>query len=218
MGLLSGYEQIGLFGTEGNSLPPITTYSGMFDFTPESVCIVDIAYALAGNSRYGGHSNPRMNVAQHSCVVAALSSDPFEGLMHDAHEAYVVDVPKPLKSVLKDYDKLEAAAAHAVRAKFSLPLEVSEATKLADVVTLFWEAYWLIHDKGEAWGRREDFLKDWMVKTKFRTLSPEHSESLFKTSFDYMYGRPLEQQLAFVRNVLRPELGIPKDVDIYVQE
>ena len=211
------FDQIGLFETEGNGLPTITTVTGRFDFTPATVNLDDMAYALSSIRRYGGHAKPRINVAQHSLTVAALAKNPFEGLMHDAHEAYVFDMPKPVKVLLPDYIKLEGVASSAVRDYFGLPHEESNKTKHADLCTLFWEASWIIHNMGEDWHCRSDYLLPWMEKVKLTPLSDEHTEWLFKLAVASMWGKSIEHQRTFVNNTLRRELGIPLDVDIYAE-
>lgn len=72
------------------------------DIKPEDIDIKDIAYALAGINRYGGHS--RITVAMHSVAAAwaakELGYDLLTqqwALLHDAAEAYFGDVPKPMQ-------------------------------------------------------------------------------------------------------------------------
>lgn len=74
----------------------------------------DIAFALSNIARFGGHCS-FYSVAEHSylCSVASLILYPtqidlaYSCLMHDATEAYIGDVPKPLKLMLPDYNLLE---------------------------------------------------------------------------------------------------------------
>jgi len=84
----------------------IHMYSGAivnpFYLQPEDICLTDIVYGLAGIRRYQGQS--RLTVAQHSCHVAdelqKAYGDPrltLAGLMHDASEAYLGDIPSPMK-------------------------------------------------------------------------------------------------------------------------
>ena len=69
---------------------------------PEDIDIKDIAYALAGINRYGGHS--RVTVAVHSVATAWVAKEMGYdiltqqwALLHDAAEAYFGDVPRPMQ-------------------------------------------------------------------------------------------------------------------------
>ncbi len=60
----------------------------------------------------------------------------FAALMHDASEAFVGDVSKPLKALLPDYRLVEERVEAAISAKFSLPQPLSPCIKVADLVML----------------------------------------------------------------------------------
>jgi uncharacterized protein len=88
--------------------PYLQTVSGRwvnpFDPDPSQLDAGDIARALANQCRFGGHSRVFYSVAQHSVIVAELVEqrggdveDVFAALMHDATEAYLGDMPHPLK-------------------------------------------------------------------------------------------------------------------------
>jgi 5'-deoxynucleotidase YfbR-like HD superfamily hydrolase len=88
--------------------PYIQTVSGRrfnpLDPDPDDVDIGDIARALSNQCRFGGNCRVYYSVAQHSCLVADLVAErgaPVEAelwaLLHDASEAYLVDLPHPLK-------------------------------------------------------------------------------------------------------------------------
>ena len=88
--------------------PYLQTVSGRwvnpFDPDPEQLDIGDIARALANQCRFGGHCWVFYSVAQHSVIVSELveqrggdAEDVFAALMHDASEAYLGDMPHPLK-------------------------------------------------------------------------------------------------------------------------
>lgn len=78
----------------------------------EDVHISDIAASLARQCRYAGHLRRGIwhySVAQHS-VLCSLHGDPayaLDRLLHDASEAYCVDVPRPLKGDLIGYREIE---------------------------------------------------------------------------------------------------------------
>jgi uncharacterized protein len=88
--------------------PYIQTLSGRrvnpLDASPEDIDPADIARALAHTCRFGGHSKVFYSVAQHSAIVSDLlearGATPDElmaALLHDAAEAYLGDLPHPLK-------------------------------------------------------------------------------------------------------------------------
>jgi len=91
--------------------------------TPEMIHIEDIARALSKICRFGGHTRKFYSVAQHSVLVSNLLPPVLmlDGLLHDATEAYVGDVIKPLKVLISDvYDKIEERFACAIARKFGL--------------------------------------------------------------------------------------------------
>lgn len=88
--------------------PTIRTYSGRyvdpFDLKPDDVCIEDIARALAFQCRFAGHMHTFYSVAEHSLNVAHMILRQTGnmkwatlGLLHDADEAYLPDMVRPVK-------------------------------------------------------------------------------------------------------------------------
>ena len=69
---------------------------------PTDIVIEDIGHALGSLCRFNGHCKAFYSVAQHSILVSRACEKhglvaAFRGLMHDASETYLLDVPKPLK-------------------------------------------------------------------------------------------------------------------------
>mgnify|MGYP003910789045 CR=1 FL=1 len=107
-----------------------------FDPDPEQLDAGDIARALANLSRFGGHTRAFYSVAQHSVIVSQLveerggdAEDAFAALMHDATEAYLGDMPHPIKhrsplgAAFKDAEEhLEAA----LQQHFAIKRDVAE--------------------------------------------------------------------------------------------
>ena len=75
-------------------------------FVPDA--IEDIAYRLSFINRFNG-SVGAYSVAQHSVLVAQQLPDALKlaGLLHDACEAYIGDITRPLKGHIQGYDELE---------------------------------------------------------------------------------------------------------------
>lgn len=89
----------------------------------DDICIGDIAHALSLQTRFGGHSLAFYSVAQHSVLVSRLSApeNALAGLLHDATEAYLQDIIRPLKRELRAvYKPLETAWAQAIGLVFGL--------------------------------------------------------------------------------------------------
>jgi hypothetical protein len=85
-------------------------YINVFEPKPEMINIEDIAHALASLPRFGGHLNKHYSVAQHCvrcCEMAETLEDKKAALLHDASEAYMLDIPTPIKAMLPDYKKYE---------------------------------------------------------------------------------------------------------------
>lgn len=108
----------------------IQTFSGHrinpFAPDPEQIVVEDIAQALGNQCRFGGHCRHFYSVAQHSCLLADLvaeaggdEADQMWALLHDAAEAYLVDLPHPLKH----RTKLGAAFREAERSLQSVIVE-----------------------------------------------------------------------------------------------
>lgn len=80
----------------------------------EDIDIEDIAWSLAGILRFNGHLSTHISVARHSLEVSRLvpAELGLAALLHDAHEAYMGDVTRPVKRYLKqlgvDLDEYEA--------------------------------------------------------------------------------------------------------------
>lgn len=104
----------------------IQTITGRkIDFTdpdPEQVHILDIATGLARAPRFAGHTDVTWTVAAHSVFVADHCPPElqFEALLHDAAEAYMGDMPTPLKRLCHDYQIYESMLDRAIRKRYGL--------------------------------------------------------------------------------------------------
>lgn len=119
------------------------TYSGrrFWPMDPRSneVFIEDIAHGLSMQCRYAGHCIRFYSVAEHSVLIArwllaqcASAETALWGLLHDASEAYLIDVPRPVKPFLDGYKAAESRVMAAVCDCFDLPREMPDAVHEAD--------------------------------------------------------------------------------------
>jgi len=103
----------------------------------DEICIEDIAHALSMICRYCGHVRTFYSVAQHSVLVARSASpeNKLWALMHDASEAYIVDVPRPLKPSLPGYREIESRVMAAVCERFGMsPIEPPEIKRIDNAI------------------------------------------------------------------------------------
>ena len=124
----------------------IETRSGrLMDFItpdPKVFSIRDIGHALAQTNRFNGHARFPYSVAQHSVYASMMAPVKLklQALMHDAHEAYVGDMPTPLKELLPGYKAAELVMEEALRKHFDLPLMFDPIVKIIDTRLLVTEA------------------------------------------------------------------------------
>jgi hypothetical protein len=130
----------------------------------DQIVLEDIAGALSRICRFSAQTQRFYSVAQHAVYVSRLLVDggrrdlALAALHHDSHEAYVGDLPAPLKRKLRDEgshayqelcDALDEVIARALGVQF--PAEGSEdrrQIKQADTTALLVEARALLHDGG----------------------------------------------------------------------
>ena len=107
----------------------ITTYSGIHftptDPDPSQIEIRDIAHSLSLLCRANGHFKYFYTVAQHSlaCALEAKARNhsvrvQLGCLLHDAAEAYVSDVTRPIKALLPEYLPIEDRLFDAIMEKY----------------------------------------------------------------------------------------------------
>jgi hypothetical protein len=132
------------------------------DPRPEDVSIEDIAHHLSLLCRFGGACRRFYCVAQHSVLVsrACDPADALWGLLHDASEAYLVDVPRPIKIHLALYRDIEALVQRVICERFGLPIEEPQSVTLADNVLLATEARDLMSRPSVSWGQMAEPLKE----------------------------------------------------------
>lgn len=139
----------------------ILTRSGrQFDLlnpTAAMICPRDIAHALSGLCRFNGHTHTHYSVAQHSLLVCDLvpQRDKLPALIHDASEAYLGDMTRPLKALMPEYREIEQRVWHAICDRFDINPILPESVNRADLVALATERRDLMPFNPGEW----DFLK-----------------------------------------------------------
>lgn len=99
------------------------------------ICIEDIAWSLAHQCRYAGHTEYFYSVAQHSVYVsmACPQEHALWGLLHDAAEAYIQDLTLCLKLALPGYREIEERWERSIASRFELPWPRPAVVKHADL-------------------------------------------------------------------------------------
>lgn len=111
---------------------------GFFDYEyPERsrYTIEDVARGLSHTSRFSGQTQRQYSVAQHSVLVSKMVPEEhaLAGLLHDATEAFLCDVPKPLKNLLPGYVELEKRAEADLCKRFGVAFPFHPCVKEADI-------------------------------------------------------------------------------------
>lgn len=155
------------------------------DPRPDEVEIADIAHALSLQCRYAGHCRHFYSVAEHCVLMARAVPEPLRlwALLHDASEAYLVDVPRPIKPYLPGYKVTEAAVMLAICARFGLPPEMPGAVHAADNAILHDELAQAMAAPPVPWN-----LPGVPLGVTLRFWTPVEAEFWFLTEFDHLTG------------------------------
>lgn len=164
-----------------------TVYGEHFDYADilnQNINIVEVAHVLARNCRYNGHveiigtndtvPNQIYSVGAHSCFVHDLmvqdryDGEAIYGLLHDAGEAFITDLPRPLKGHLRnimDLDKfmqMEQDVITAIYKKYHLPTPsnvIEKVVKFYDNVALVIERDFVQVRSTHEWGLPENAVR-----------------------------------------------------------
>jgi 5'-deoxynucleotidase YfbR-like HD superfamily hydrolase len=119
----------------------------------ELISTIDIAHALSHVARFNGHTRHHYSVAQHSLLVASIVPDGLQltALLHDATEAYIGDMVRPLKALLPDYSEIEHGIWLAICDRFNIDPNLPTSVHEADMMALATERRDLMPDHWEAW-------------------------------------------------------------------
>jgi hypothetical protein len=167
----------------------LQTYTGIkfypLDPKPEEVDINDVAHALSLLCRYGGHCREFYSVAEHSFHASYLvpPEHALTALMHDATEAYLVDVPRPIKKYLTNYVEIEDELWRVIAGKWGMPAVMPQCVHDADVAMLFAERDQIVeHASDVEWGM--GLVTPVTARPRITCLSPRIAERLFLRRFE----------------------------------
>lgn len=136
--------------------PIITTFTGKdinpFDLNPAQVSITDIAHSLSMNCRFNGHVRFFYSVAEHCVHVSHLVPPKYAlwGLLHDATEAYIPDMPSPLKAGIANFDSIEENIMRTIAYWFKLDWPMPDIVDIVDKKIVVDEAI-LLFDRPPSW-------------------------------------------------------------------
>lgn len=163
------------------------TYTGRrinpLNLRPEDVDILDIAHALSNECRYNGMCAEFYSVAQHSLYVAeqfTVTANPplaLAALLHDGSEAYLKDIPSPVKKSpeFACYREIEARVQAAVYEAFGLGPDVPAEVKAADHAVLVAEGIVLMNELYTDFGPPAD--------VQIAPMQPEWAKAKFMAKF-----------------------------------
>lgn len=171
-------------------MPWVMTYTGkkFYPLDPkiEDIDIKDIAHALSMKCRYTGHCDAFYSVAQHSYIASLLSDRDLAltALMHDASEAYLPDVARPIKPFLNGFREIENHLLEMIFKNFELEYPMSAVVKYVDGRLCITEAAQLGFD-----------VSEWELATQYypynipiNPVGPEKAKELFMERFKELNG------------------------------
>jgi hypothetical protein len=115
----------------------MTTSGNIVDFETGQISkidINDIAHSLSLQNRFAGHTVGRYSVAYHSWLVSCHVSQENElwGLLHDAAEAYLGDVIRPVRELIHGFEELENRILRQIAKEFDLCWPIPEEVFVVD--------------------------------------------------------------------------------------
>lgn len=143
--------------------------------------INDIAQGLANICRYSGQCSGFYSVAEHSIHVSdTVEEFKLEALLHDATEAFLGDITRPLKLLLPRYKEIEATVEDAIFSRFGLNPASKSVVKLADLLVLAAEQNQVMPAGTDYWAAGSGIQK---ANIRVEFLSPEEALKRFMAKF-----------------------------------
>lgn len=105
------------------------------DLDTSKVGILTISSALSKICRFNGHTREFYSVAEHSIYVASRFTDrdlKRVALLHDAAEAFIGDISRPLKTQIVGLDEIEERLWKGLMSLYNLPEQIPEDVREVD--------------------------------------------------------------------------------------
>lgn len=171
------------FGCVGNTIRLRSGhYLDLRSPQPDQFTFADIAGALSKICRFGGQCERFYSVAEHSyhCARVALTDgltirEQRAVLMHDAAEAFIGDIVKPLKIMLPDYATIETLMEDCILDKFDLDCDPNLIREI-DQAMLIAERKSMFSRDSEKW-HGEDSVR--ALSVEFKNWRPSEAEQMF---------------------------------------
>lgn len=156
----------------GKKFDPVEANADLID-------IRDIAHSLSLQCRFNGHCRTFYSVAEHCVRVSKIltGSNALWGLLHDAAEAYVSDLPRPVKSRLPQFVEIEDQLLKTIIAHFHLSWPMPAEVCAADDQLLATEARDLMNDQLAPWTSQVP------LSEKIIPVAPAEAEQMFLERF-----------------------------------
>lgn len=150
----------------------------------DKILLSDIAGALSKICRFGGQINKFYSVAEHSvncskqAFIDGYTTDiQIACLLHDATEAYLGDVVKPLKIALTQYKLIETKMESVIFEKFKIDIEQCRTiVHKIDREMLIAERNSLFTGNLDSWTGESEIRK---INADIECLPPKDAEELF---------------------------------------
>lgn len=145
-------------------------YVDVLDPQKRMICVEDIAHALSMQPRFAGHLSRFYSVAQHCIHCAELATDELklQALLHDASEAYLLDIPSPIKhKVIPQYKELETQMMNCIALVFDFPFNFWQDKKIKEIDEYMLRREW-----------HELVLKE-PVEVEMEIMYPAHAKETF---------------------------------------
>lgn len=151
-------------------------YVNLLDPDPDTIQLSDIAAGLSKLCRFSGQCRQFYSVAQHSCLCAYYAPPElaWHALMHDAAEAYIGDMARPLKQLMPEYKRIEQRLESVIFEKYNV--RVCDEVKRLDLQALATERRDLMPATDERWAVL-DGVEPW--NDTILGWSPESAERYF---------------------------------------